>query len=71
LAGKNYFYALTTRDNSKMIDMEVFDYEGNSVMKYSFDTYPSLFIVDEENNYMYGYTEKHEDYFLRYKLPEK
>ncbi|MDR3246576.1 MAG: TolB-like 6-bladed beta-propeller domain-containing protein, partial [Prevotellaceae bacterium] len=70
LAGKNYFYALTTNeDNSKMIDMEVYDYEGNSVVKYSFDINPQLFTIDEENNYMYGYSEAHEDYFLRYKLP--
>jgi hypothetical protein len=75
VAGKNYFYALTAVDDNKYMDsnnttinraLEVYDYDGNPVVKYSFDISPLLFIVDEENNHIYGYDGKYEDYFLKY-----
>ena len=73
ISGKKYFYALHRGKSSKNTTfntdiIEVFDYNGNPILKYSFDISPQIFIVDEENRYMYGYNNKYEDYILRYKL---
>jgi hypothetical protein len=73
-AGTNYFYALyygakdKTWDNNPSLYLEVYDYDGNPVMKYSFDIPPKLFVVDESNGKIYGFNEEHEDYLLRYNL---
>jgi len=72
-AGEKYFYALyngikktTSVEPSRFL--EVFDYEGNPIVKYSFDIPPFLFVVDEKNGKIYGFNENYEDYLLRYSL---
>jgi hypothetical protein len=71
-AGKRYFYVIY--DGHKMDDnfsdriLEVYDYKGNPIIKYIFDIVPFLFVVDEENEYIYGYNSYYEDFLLRYKL---
>lgn len=58
-AGKDYFYALyggsNNSENVKNSALEVFDYDGNPIAKYQFDTVPYLFVVDEAKNIIYGY----------------
>ena len=71
LAGKKYFYALysgSKPSNENDYVMEVFNYDGEPVVRYLFDIVPFLFEVDEENGYIYGYNSSYEDYLLRYKL---
>jgi hypothetical protein len=71
-AGKKYFYVIY--DGHKMDGnysgrtLEVYDYAGNSIIKYTFDIVPFLFVVDEENGYIYGYNSYYEDFLLKYKL---
>ena len=77
-AGKKYFYAIY--DGQKMYKngsinhdysnrfLEVYDYAGNPIIKYTFDIIPFQFVVDEDNGYIYGYNSNYEDYLLRYKL---
>lgn len=67
VAGKNCFYALCKGEDEKVF-LEVFDYEGDSKARYSFDIVPYQFEVDEERGYIYGYNDKLEDYFLRFRL---
>jgi hypothetical protein len=69
--GEKYFYVLyhgtsVFMDNKEII--EVYDYEANSIIKYTFDTPPFLFVVDEAAGYIYGYNPKQEDALLKYKL---
>lgn len=73
VAGKDQFYVLYSgrkygdSPNSKIL--EVYNYKGNPVIKYSFDKSPSsLFVVDEENSYIYSYNENYPDVFLKYKI---
>ena len=71
LAGKKYFYALyrgSKPSNENDYVMEVFNYDGETIVRYSFDIVPFLFEVDEDNGFIYGYNPKYEDYLLRYKL---
>ena len=69
-AGEKYFYALYNGKKEAGVNrvrfLEVYDYEGNPVMKYSFDIYPQLFVVDEKEGKIYGYNEEYEDKFLKY-----
>jgi hypothetical protein len=71
-AGINYFYALCMNNDShgSQADylLEVFDYEGNPIIKYTFDIAPSLFVVDEDRGHIYGYSHMYEDYLLRYDM---
>lgn len=71
-AGKKYFYALYVGhkedDNFLGRTLEVYDYEGNPIIKYTFDIIPFYFVVDEENGYIYATNAHYEDYLLRYKL---
>ena len=77
-AGKKYFYAMYAGQiiyNNRQIKndysnqfLEVYDYEGNPIIKYAFDILPFQFVVDEDNGYIYGYNSNYEDYLLRYKL---
>ncbi|MEQ3232669.1 hypothetical protein [Bacteroides cellulosilyticus] len=72
-AGKRYFYALyvghkESDDNFFERTLEVYDYGGNPIIKYTFDIIPFYFVVDEENGYIYATNAKYEDYLLRYKL---
>jgi hypothetical protein len=71
-AGKKYFYVIYV---GHKVDnyffnrtMEVYDYEGNQIIKYTFDIVPFQFVVDEENGYIYGCNSHYEDFLLRYKL---
>lgn len=71
--GKKYFYVTyqgkTNREQGdKPIMMEVFDYAGNPVIKYSFDRDPGAFTVDEENQILYGYNSRYPDVLLKYQL---
>lgn len=65
VAGNEYFYALCKGNNNDYY-MEVFDYKGNSVVRYQFDIVPYLFDIDETNHCIYGFNNEHEDYFLKY-----
>ncbi len=73
-AGENYFYALYDGEKQgadqqqSSLCMEVYDYNGNSIKKYSFDIIPYLFVIDEKNDMIYGFNQKHEDHLLRYNL---
>ena len=72
-ASEKYFYALyrggkwEAGDQSSLF-LEVYDYDGNQIMKYSFDINPSLFVVDERNGKIYGFNEEYEDNLLRYNI---
>ncbi len=46
--------------------IEVFDFNGNPVARYSFDKSPVLFAVDEATKKMYGYNSLFEDKILLY-----
>lgn len=63
VAGKKYFYVL--HDNGrKEYAIETYDYNGNPVVKYKVDIMPQIFIIDEDNNAIYGYNSEFEDYLL-------
>lgn len=71
-AGKKYFYALYVghKENENFFDrtLEVYDYNGNPIIKYTFDIIPFYFAVDEDNGYIYATNAHYEDYLLRYTL---
>jgi hypothetical protein len=71
-AGKNRFYVIYAghKENDNFSDrtLEVYDYGGNPIIKYTFDIIPFYFVVDEENGYIYAVNSDYEDYLLRYKL---
>ena len=71
-AGKKYFYALYVghKENENFFDrtLEVYDYNGNPIIQYSFDIIPFYFAVDEDNGYIYATNSNYEDHLLRYKL---
>lgn len=71
-AGKKYFYALYVghKENDDFFNrsLEVYDYKGNPIIKYTFDIIPFYFVVDEERGYIYATNSNYEDYLLRYKL---
>lgn len=71
-AGKKYFYVIYVghSENEDFLDrtLEVYDYRGNPINKYTFDIVPFYFVVDEENGYIYATNSNYEDYLLRYKL---
>jgi hypothetical protein len=69
-AGIKYFYVLCKENDSVNQDnysLEVFDYDGNPIIRYTFDIAPFLCVIDENRKYIYGYTHKHEDYLIKYK----
>lgn len=73
-AGTRYFYVLCRENRNKTEGgeydyvIEVFDYNGEPVIRYRFDIAPILFVVDENKGYIYGCNWKYEDYLLRYKM---
>ncbi|MDR1115551.1 MAG: TolB-like 6-bladed beta-propeller domain-containing protein [Tannerella sp.] len=75
-AGTDRFYALSrkngydTSDNQDEYLLEVFDYDGNPIVRYTFDIAPFLFAIDEDNEQIYGYSSQFEDYLLRYKMSD-
>ena len=73
IAGDKRFYALSPskrkdEDSEGKTLMEVFDYKGNPVGKYEFDTFLNPCIIDEKRGYVYGYSSVYPDSFLKYKL---
>jgi hypothetical protein len=48
--------------------MEVYNYDGLPVKRFTFDIPPQLLVVDEEQSVIYGYNDKYEDYLLHYKF---
>ncbi|MDR0973733.1 MAG: TolB-like 6-bladed beta-propeller domain-containing protein [Prevotellaceae bacterium] len=72
--GQRFIYALYSGQSNDNIGasytMEVFDFSGNPIAKYSFDISPYLFAIDEVRGYIYAYNPVYEDYLLKYKLPE-
>ena len=74
VAGKKYFYALYHgkygKDRTVNGDIiEVFDYNGNPVVKYVFNICPRVFTIDEANNMLYGYSFHYQDYLIKCRLP--
>jgi hypothetical protein len=73
-AGADRFYALSrnnrydTPDNQDEYLLEVFDYDGNPIVRYAFDIAPFLFAIDEDSGQIYGYSSRFEDYLLRYDM---
>lgn len=71
-AGKKYFYVIYVghKEDDNFFDrtLEVYNYEGDPIIKYTFDIIPFYFVVDEENGYIYATNANYEDYLLRYKL---
>ena len=71
-AGEKYFYAMYVghRENENFLDrtLEVYDYEGNPIIRYTFDIVPFYFAVDEKRGYIYATNSNYEDYLLRYRL---
>ena len=71
--GEKYFYALydgnksDSRDNCSFV-LEVYDYNGDPIIKYSFDIPPMLFVVDEKYGKIYGYNEEYADSLLWYNI---
>jgi hypothetical protein len=75
-AGEKYFYALYNKKGCKFNNIhpesqsiEVFDYDGNAIIEYTFDDFICLFAIDEINNVLYAYDETIEDFILKYNLP--
>jgi hypothetical protein len=73
VAGNKYFYALYrggSRKNSTVNSdvLEVFDYNGNPVSKYTFNICPQIFIIDENNHILYGYSSHFENHLLKCSL---
>lgn len=71
LLGKDYFYVLGRPDRDRSNPnryIEVFDYDGKPIVKYLFDNEISLFAVDTENGYIYGYDYSDPDNLLRYDI---
>lgn len=70
-SGKRYFYTYNDFNAKRTGEckLQVFDYDGNPVVEYTFDIIPANpMVVDEENGYIYSFNYRHEDYLLRYKL---
>ncbi len=68
VAGRKAFYALC-QDGQGGYALEVFDYEGKSLARYTFDgPAPLLFDVDEDAGVLYGYNPDTDDCFLKYNL---
>ena len=67
VAGKKYFYALAKNDDQSYT-IEVYDYTGKPIITYKFDISPFLFVVDEDNNMLYGYDQDYQDYILKYQM---
>lgn len=71
-AGKKYFYVIYVghKEGGNFFDrtLEVYNYEGEPIIKYTFDITPYYFVVDEDNGYIYATNADYEDCLLRYKL---
>jgi hypothetical protein len=68
IAGQKFFYALCNENLNKEVIMEVYNYDGLPVKRFTFDIPPQLFVIDEEHGAIYGYNGEYEDYLLYYKF---
>jgi len=74
VAGEKYFYALYSGHNNqedptgRKNKIEVYDYDGNPIIEYTFDIPPLLYTIDEKNQMIYGFNNFYEDYLLSYKM---
>jgi hypothetical protein len=77
-AGKNRFYALYTGSSynqkkkapEKGYFLDVFDYEGNPIIRYEFDKVVLTYVVDEENNLLYGFDHREDGYIYKLQLDD-
>ena len=75
-AGEKYFYALysgmSEKSNSKTpqknYSLEVYDYDGNPVIKYALEKIPVSFTVDEKRGLLYGFDYRNEGVFYVYEM---
>ena len=72
-AGKKYFYALfkgerNAEGKNPSNTIEVYDYDGNPVVRYRFDMPPLFFYPDEKNDCIYATHPSCMDTLLRYDL---
>ena len=72
-AGRKYFYALfkgerNAEGKNPSNTIEVYDYDGNPVVRYRFDMPPLFFYPDEKNNCIYATHPSCMDTLLRYDL---
>lgn len=75
-AGEKYFYAMYSgmsgKSNSKTpqknYSLEVYDYNGNPVIKYTLEKIPVSFIVDEKRGLLYGFDYRNEGIFYVYEM---
>ena len=69
--GEKYFYALyggNEEKDPKDLRLEVYDYDGSPVREYMLDTKIRMFVVDETNSVLYGFSSQIDDYFIKYNL---
>ncbi|MDR1368689.1 MAG: TolB-like 6-bladed beta-propeller domain-containing protein, partial [Dysgonamonadaceae bacterium] len=57
IAGQQFFYALCNENLNKEVIMEVYNYDGLPVKRFTFDIPPQLLVVDEEQSVIYGYND--------------
>ena len=76
-AGRKYFYAIYNKKGLKFHEfepasqtIEVFDYNGNAIVEYSFDDFISMCALDEVTHTLYAYDITKEYFILKYDLPE-
>ena len=74
-AGAQFFYVMSAGPKDKnnsypSRSIEVYDYDGNAIVRYTFDEAPSPFVVDEVQGIIYGYDYQQPDYWLVYKMHE-
>ena len=78
ITGEKYFFALYNKTVQKISEsepasqtIEVYDYEGNALVEYSFDDYINVFVLDEMNQNLYAYDINQEDFILKYNLKKQ
>ena len=73
IAEDSYFYVLGRFEknrNNHNTYIEVFDYDGNPITKYLFEEEISLFAIDHNNGYIYGYDYSTPDNLWRYDIKQ-
>lgn len=69
ISTKDKFYALCQNGNeTTQWQLEIYSYDGEPIITYTFDIAPLLLCADEKNNCIYGYRYDKPDFFLRYQL---
>jgi hypothetical protein len=75
-AGQKYFYVLysgmsdasNSKTPQKNYSLEVYDYNGNPVVKYALEKIPVSFTVDEKRGLLYGFDYRNEGIFYVYEM---